>query len=136
MPIAMFLLKYWKYAVLLLLILGIFLYWKSLTSEIAKLRAESVQCQVDLKLASTNFDTCMDSNKNFEVLVAEQNKEIQKQVELNKKMASSYDALLKRFQKAKADNQALQLRISQIDWNVLSCDDQVAACYNVLASTP
>ena len=132
MPALLFLKQYWKHIAAIICILVVFAYWKSLTMKINSQAKEIVQLTVDLQVVKTNFNTCSEANKQFADLVDEQNLEVQRQAKINEDIVIRYENLAKNFKKIKADNTALILRIDNIPWQDLSCDDQVNACFEVL----
>ena len=136
MPVFLFIVKYWKYIASLLLLLAVFGYWKSLTMRIVSQEKQIIELKVDAKVCQGNFDVCTAANEAFKQLVDQQNGEVLKQAEANKKILARYEELSKTFKKIKSDNEDLQKKINSIPWHDLDCIDQVNACYEVLGTRP
>ena len=100
MPFLMFLTKYWKYIVSILLILIVFGYWKSLTTTIKHQNAQIVQYQVDAKVQEANILSCTNANQSLQGLITEMNETNLKLNNLNTKMSTSLNDLLKTDRKS------------------------------------
>ena len=136
MPFLMFLTKYWKYIVSILLILIVFGYWKSLTTTIKHQNAQIVQYQVDAKVQEANILSCTNANQSLQGLITEMNETNLKLNNLNTKMSTSLNDLLKTVKRQAEDIKKKNDALAAVPWDRLDCPQQVDACYEILRSQP